>query len=223
MQFEAWEPYYEKIVQEFGFSREEDERAAQVLDRRLKGTRISPEDLGPVIAGQPVTVAGNAVRLESELHRLTKVVIAADEATSVLLRHGRVPQVIVTDLDGNVDDQVTANRMGAVAVVHGHGDNIPAIEKWADRFAGKTMATTQSRPFGRVHNFGGFTDGDRGVFLAAALSARSIRLVGFDFDRPNPKDEPVEVKKRKLDWAYILIQDVLAEREVFESGPDDEF
>jgi len=57
MQFEEWEPYYEKIVQEFGFSREEDERAAQVLNRRLKGTRISPENLGPVIAGQPVTVA----------------------------------------------------------------------------------------------------------------------------------------------------------------------
>jgi uncharacterized Rossmann fold enzyme len=31
-----------------------------------------------------------------------------------------------------------------------------------------------------VHNFGGFTDGDRAVFLASALRARMIILAGMD-------------------------------------------
>jgi 2-amino-4-hydroxy-6-hydroxymethyldihydropteridine diphosphokinase len=215
MEFEAWEPYYERILKDFGFSRKQDERAAKVLDRALGGERVGPEGIAPEISGKPVAVAGNGPNLASELGRLTKVVVAADEATSTLLAHGRVAQVIVTDLDGDVADQVEANRRGAIAVVHAHGDNIPMIEKWAGEFQGRTVATTQARPFGRVHNFGGFTDGDRGVFLADAMGARSIRLVGFDFENPNRKDVPAEVKRRKLDWAFILIESILAERVEF--------
>ncbi len=215
MDFEFWEPYYERILKDFGFSRTEDERAAKVLDEHLGGTRVDLEDVARVLSGKPVSVAGNAPTLVRELVRLTKVVIAADEATSTLLGHDRVPDVIVTDLDGKVEDQVEANRQGSIAVVHAHGDNIPAIEKWAGRFEGRTLATTQSRPFSGVHNFGGFTDGDRGVFLADAMGAKSIRLVGFDFEHPNPKDQPAAVKKRKLDWAFILIESILAERVEF--------
>ena len=206
MDFDEWETYYKRILQDFGFSRQEDERAAKILDGILGGTRISLEELASVLAGKAVSVAGNASGLAGELGGLTKVVVAADEATSVLMAHGKVPQVIVTDLDGNVEDQVEANRKGAIAVVHAHGDNIPAIRKWAKRFEGKTVATTQSRPFGRVYDFGGFTDGDRGAFLADAMGARSIRLVGFDFEHPNEKDTDRGTKKRKLGWAYILLQ-----------------
>ena len=43
------------------------------------------------------------------------------------------------------------------------------------------MATTQSAPFGEVHNFGGFTDGDRCVFLADHFAATRIILCGFNF------------------------------------------
>ena len=215
MDFDAWEPYYDRILKDFGFSRTDDERAATVLDRRLGGERIAPKDVAARLSGKPVTVAGNAPTLKSELARLTRVVIAADEATSILTQEDHLPTVIVTDLDGDVKDQLEANRRGSVVVVHAHGDNIPAIEKWAGEFEGRTMATTQARPFGEVYNFGGFTDGDRGVFLADAMGAKSIRLVGFDFEHPNPKDQPAELKKRKLDWAFILIESILAERTEF--------
>ncbi len=206
MEFEVWEPYYERILKDFGFSRAEDERAAKILDSVLGGRRIGPRTFSNEMSGKAVTVVGNAPGLGRHMNRLTNVVVAADEATSTLLAHGHVPQVIVTDLDGEVSDQVEANRRGSIVVVHAHGDNIPAIEKWAGEFVGRTMATTQARPFPRVYNLGGFTDGDRGVFLADASAARSIRLVGFDFERPNPKDQPAEVKKRKLDWAATLIK-----------------
>jgi hypothetical protein len=69
------------------------------------------------------------------------------------------------------------------------------------------MGTTQSRPFGRLHNFGGFTDGDRAVLMARHLGAPT-RLLGFDFDTPRLKEgRDVEVKKRKLAWARRLICD----------------
>jgi len=58
-----------------------------------------------------------------------------------------------------------------------------------------------------VYNFGGFTDGDRCVFLAKALGAAEIKLVGFDYD-----DESVTPRKRKkLAWAKRLIEIALSE------------
>jgi len=121
------------------------------------------------------------------------------------MARGRIPAAVVTDLDGTMSDQVKANDAGAIVLVHGHGDNGPAVRKWAPLFAGKTVATTQSRPTGGLRNFGGFTDGDRAVFLADHFGAARIHLVGFDFAHPSPKDADVRTKQRKLDWAYILI------------------
>lgn len=208
MDYAAWEPYYAKILADFGYSRPEDERAARVLAGRLGGRRVGAEELDSILRDRQVTVAGNAARLERDLGAISGVVLAADEATSVLLSRGVRPDLIVTDLDGTVEDQVRANREGSIAVVHAHGDNIPAVERWAPRFEGPTVATTQAEPFDEVHNFGGFTDGDRAVLLAAHFGARSIRLAGFDFQSPNEKDLPADVKRRKLDWAYILIHSV---------------
>ncbi|MEE9236285.1 MAG: hypothetical protein V3U52_00640, partial [Thermoplasmata archaeon] len=48
--------------------------------------------------------------------------------------------------------------------------------------------------------------GDRAVFLADHFGASVIRLLGFDFERPNPKDRSTEVKQRKLIWAKKLIR-----------------
>jgi len=206
MEFEEWDVYYRQIIEDFGYSREEDERSARILDGALRGTRIDPEELRSLFGGKEVTIAGNAPGLADQLTAVPHPIVAADEATSVLRAKGIRPDVIVTDLDGNVEDQIAANRDGTVAVIHAHGDNIPAVERWAPRFTGRVLATTQSRPFGRIHNFGGFTDGDRAAFLADHLGAESLLLLGFDFENPSPKDEDHETKKRKLDWAYILIQ-----------------
>jgi len=206
MDFEVWEAYYRRILEDFGYARAEDERAARVLDAALGGTRIDPESLRPLFAGRDATIAGNAPSLTEELVAVEHPLVAADEAASVLREAGLRPDVIVTDLDGKVEDHIAANAEGAVVVVHAHGDNVPAIEKWAPRFPGRVIGTTQSRPFGRIYNFGGFTDGDRAGFLADHLGARSLLLLGFDFEVPSPKDGDPAVKKRKLDWAYILLQ-----------------
>lgn len=206
MEYAAWEPVYVQIVNDFGFSREDDEAVASELDRILGGTRVSPRQLGTLFRGKVVTVAGNGPRLVQELSRAKGLLVTADEATTVALEKGLTPAALVTDLDGTVEDQVRANADGAIAFVHGHGDNGPAVRKWAPRFTGRTVATTQSKPKGRLQDFGGFTDGDRAVFLADHFGAEEIRLVGWDFEHPSPKDSDVRTKRRKLDWAYILLQ-----------------
>lgn len=208
MDFEEWEPIYERIVEEFGFSRQADEEAARLLDGLLEKKELYPLELLRRRISDGVTVYGNAPRLEEELLSadLSGMVIAADGATSALMRVvGRVPDIIVTDLDGDVADQLAASAQGAIVVVHAHGDNMEALKRYVPRFSGPVMGTTQARPFGHLHNFGGFTDGDRAVLMARHLGA-SVRLIGFDFEEPRPKEgRDSEAKKRKLSWARRLI------------------
>ncbi len=208
MEFEDWEPFYVQIVDDLGLSRQEDEAVAAELDRILGGTRATPDELRGILRGKVVTVAGNGPSLAADLASAEGVLVTADEATSVALAQGMRPAIVVTDLDGHVEDQVRANAEGAVVVILGHGDNGPAVRKWAPRFGGKTVATTQSEPYGRLYDFGGFTDGDRAVFLADHFGAKEIRLAGWDFEHPSAKDGDPERKRRKLDWAYILLQNL---------------
>ncbi len=208
MEFEDWEPFYVQIVEDLGLSRADDEAVAAELDRMLGGTRVPPTELRSLFRGKTVTVAGNGPSLAADLAHANGVLVTADEATSVALAKGLRPAVLVTDLDGDVVDQVRANAEGTVAVVLGHGDNGPAVRKWAPLFTGRTVATTQSRPAGRLQDFGGFTDGDRAVYLADHFGAKEIRLAGWDFEHPSVKDQDARRKQRKLDWAYILLQNL---------------
>jgi len=105
-----------------------------------------------------------------------------------------------------MDDEARANDLGAIMVVHAHGDNIDALGEELPRLK-RVIGTTQSKPLPNVHNFGGFSDGDRSVFLANEMGAKTITLIGFDF-----KDKNVTpLKKKKLIWAEKLIDTILGE------------
>jgi len=121
---------------------------------------------------------------------------------------GIIPDIIVTDLDGHVPDQIQANLKGARIVLHAHGDNIPEIKHWAPKFK-NFISTTQAQPDeeNNIYNFGGFTDGDRAVYLGAHFNAKKITLVAFNFEEVadhSYKKNP-ETKLRKLTWANLLI------------------
>ena len=218
MRFEEWDPIYREILEEFGFSRDEDEAAALLLKGLLSGRveDLSLEDLDSLIRGRRVLVCGNGPGLAPELEAVLEaegpmirpgaskdeglVVIAADGATTSLLAAGVVPDVIVTDLDGLLPDIVAASERGSAVVVHAHGDNVAALLEYVPRLR-RVLATTQAAPLEGVYNFGGFTDGDRAVFLARHFGAEEIMLIGFDYDDPavTPK------KKKKLAWARRLV------------------
>ncbi|MDY6865580.1 MAG: 6-hydroxymethylpterin diphosphokinase MptE-like protein [Halobacteriota archaeon] len=199
MDYAEWEPIYKEILDDFGFDRKRDEEAALLLSDLLEYDAI--DILFNRIEGKDVVICGNGPSLGDEIRALGKeVLIAADGATSLLLKEGIIPDVIVTDLDGVIGDLLYANRLGAFMVVHAHGDNMDLLKKVVPQLK-DVVGTTQSKPFGIIHNFGGFTDGDRAVFLAKSLSAVTIKLMGFDYDDPSVG----KTKKKKLKWAERLI------------------
>jgi uncharacterized Rossmann fold enzyme len=199
MDFQEWEPWYCEILEYFGFSREQDEDAAGLLASLL--SRDDLPSLAALTYGREVTVCGNAPCLEHELADIRGVVFAADAAAEVLDAHGIRPDAVFTDLDGATDRLLALNESGTIVVVHAHGDNMPLLRYWVPRFKGPVVGTTQSTPLPHVHNFGGFSDGDRAVFAADELGAEHITLIGFDLD-----DKNVDPMKRgKLFWARKLL------------------
>ncbi len=216
MNFEEWEPIYRLILEDMNFDRLWDERAARMLSRMLeiKSLKKMPEvleieDLRKAIYGKDILVCGKAPLLANEIKNIDfkkYVVIAADGATSILIKNNIVPDIIVTDLDGNMDDEALANEKGAIMVVHAHGDNIDALSEEVPRLK-RVIGTTQSKPLKNIYNFGGFTDGDRCVFLAQEMGAKTITLAGFDFKDANV----TPFKRKKLVWAEKLINRALGE------------
>ena len=69
--------------------------------------------------------------------------MAADGATAILLRRGIVPDIIVTDLDGSFPDILKANREGSIAVVHAHGDNLDALDRYVPQL-GSVIGTASA-------------------------------------------------------------------------------
>jgi len=207
MEFSEWEPLYTQILTDFDFDRLEDERSARILADLLHGRAGALADLRSIISGRDVAVCGNAPSLASEIDSIMpdQIVIAADGATTVLMANRMIPDVIVTDLDGTIEDIISASEKGSFVVVHAHGDNIPVVRSVVPLLGGRVLGTTQSEPFDDIHNFGGFSDGDRCVFLAKASGAASVMLFGFDYDDPDVND----VKKKKLIWAKRLIEEYL--------------
>jgi uncharacterized Rossmann fold enzyme len=177
-----------------------------VGDMRICG----PACLDKIIE-RDVTVYGFGPNLEQEMEEVTPIgtIISADGATGELVKKGIFPDIFTTDLDGNVEAQILANGKGAVAVIHAHGDNIQRLKDYVPFFPGKITPTTQAKPFDKVYNFGGFTDGDRAVMMARHFGATRILLIGFDFiNARKQRDKDMGVKRRKLEWAHRLIYEL---------------
>lgn len=221
MNFDTWEPVYERILADFGFDRTADEHARDVLAEIVAGSD-SDSDRGAVggfdldrlaaLDGATVAVAGAAPCLADELDRAAAadVVVAASTAADVLREGGVVVDCVVTDLDKNPESVAETSHEGVPVVAHAHGDNVPAVREWVPRFAPEqVLATTQAEPVGGVSNFGGFTDGDRAAFLADAFGAADLVFPGWQFDDPSVSPE----KARKLLWAERLLRWLEVRRE----------
>ncbi len=215
---QAWPAWYDRIVATFGYSPAEDQRAADVLSRLLQGRAIPLGRLRNAIRSHPVLVVGAGPSVDEDLKELLEAevfgdltLLAADGATTAALHVAKaVPQIVVTDLDGRVPDLLQADRAGSLMVIHGHGDNIPMLERLVPRIE-NPMGTTQVQPRPNVYNFGGFTDGDRAVFLATAMEARLVVLAGMDFGPEvgrysKAKPRSIHVKRKKLTMGRALLE-----------------
>lgn len=219
VKFIDWFPYYQNIRAEFGYSTEQDQEAARTLSAMIAKKALDPKVLQKKIKGKNVFVVGAGPSLEDNIAVLKKnknaVKIAADGAAQAMLDNKIKPDIVVTDLDGSPVSLQKAAKGGAIMVVHAHGDNTKMLKKLVPKFK-KLVGTTQVMPVENVHNFGGFTDGDRCVFLAEEFGAKKIVLVGMDFGPEigkysKAKVKDVELKKRKMQAGKRLLE-VLAKQ-----------
>lgn len=201
MEYETWEPIYERIVADFGYDPAADRQARDLLAEYL-----TPFDLTALdFADQSVAIAGGSRTLEAELERVRAAdrVIAVSSAAFVLDAAGIRPDLVVTDLDGTPETAISLARAGVPVAVHAHGDNTSAIREYLPQFPVEyVIGTTQVEPTAVVYNFGGFTDGDRAAFLADHFQARELVFPGWEFG-----DRTVSAaKRRKLLWAARLLR-----------------
>jgi 2-amino-4-hydroxy-6-hydroxymethyldihydropteridine diphosphokinase len=219
MNLDVWFSWYKEILEEFSFDREMDEKSAEMLKKLLEGRNsLSPQD----ISIKPnIIIFGAGPSLKENIEEFNNVrldsftMICADGAVTALLEEGIVPDIVVTDLDGKIEDIIDSNKNGAVMVVHAHGNNIENIKEYVP-VLDNILATTQSNPLENVYNFGGFTDGDRCLFLAIKLGAKNIFLAGMDFgkivtrySRPDiagNEGNADSVKEMKLKYAKKLVE-----------------
>ncbi len=208
LEYSEWEPVYLEICSDLGIDPYSDDQSVRALKAVTLNSDLADGDILEETIGRTATVFGDSSGLEDDIaknvHRGT--LISAGSATERILAAGIIPDLVVTDLDGNADAQMEASSKGSVTVVLAHGDNTDLVVEYAGRFEGPLVLTSQSRPYGIVMNFGGFTDGDRAVCTARHFGAKEIILEGFDFDKPRigEKDDPAR-SARKLRWAEKII------------------
>ena len=202
MNYETWEPVYERVLADFGFDRAADERSRDAIAELVEP--FDPGRFDP-IGGATVAVAGAGPSLADDLAlvREADYAVAASTAADVLLEAGTVPDLMVTDLDKNPGTARELTRRGVPVAAHAHGDNISAVREHVPTFDQRhVLATTQAAPVEGVENFGGFTDGDRGAFLADHFGAARLVFPGWDFDDPDVG----AMKRKKLAWAERLLR-----------------
>jgi uncharacterized Rossmann fold enzyme len=223
LEFKDWWPWYVRIVKEFGFDMDRDRLSAKTLSGILDGRALSLDELRRSFKGGSFIVFGCGPSLQRDLDEASRLKllsrylpVAADGAANALLDLAcRGPYAVVSDLDGGFRGLLEADMRGAIMVLHAHGDNLDKIEGLAPSFRGRVAGTTQAEPLSNVYNFGGFTDGDRAVFMLEEMDARRIVLMGMDFgfkvgrySKPWLKEEmPADERKlRKLSFAKRLLE-----------------
>ena len=135
-----WWPRYQAIIDQFGYNITTDQEAADLLSEYIKQVAYPLVEARKKVQGKHVVVCGAGPSICQNLeHVVTNiafedtVIFAADGATTACLEYEVVPDFILTDLDGNMEDIVAAQQQGAVVVMHAHGDNIPALQLWVPR------------------------------------------------------------------------------------------
>ena len=207
----GWGKRYFSILKELNYSEKKDKESALILDSILKKTDTIKK-IRKLIEGKTIFVIGSGPSLSSAIPKLKKleksIKIAADSSLKPLVDNGIIPDIIVTDLDGNEDTIKKISKTKSIFVIHAHGDNIEKLQMV--KKMKNCIGTTQTNPFNKVQNFGGFTDGDRGVFLASYFNAKKIILFGMDFGNQigkfsNTKKSDRETKLKKLEIGRDLL------------------
>ncbi len=225
MEMKEWKKFYNEIIEDFGFDRDKDIKSAIILNNILENAdKIPIKNLKNIIEGKEVFIFGAGPSLKKHIKTIKNLnkdipIIVADGASKAFLEEGIIPDIIVSDLDGDLNAIFECNKRGSIIVVHAHGDNIDKIKEYVPKLK-NVVGSCQIPNYMELNlknlvNFGGFTDGDRCCFLAYHFKAKKLILGGMDFgiyitkySRPNIKSEIEigdEIKIKKLKYAEKLI------------------
>ena len=193
-----WWPFQEEINSQFGFSKSREKVSSRLISRlyQPKG------NLAKLLLNNTVTIVGAGITSEDQIPK--GVLIAADGAVSACLKRNLVPEIVVTDLDGNLQDMIMANKKGSEIVIHGHGDNLSKLFEFSTMINPISLTTTY--PSNSTNCWGGFTDGDRSLMMSLGLGANLVNLVGFNFEEIGEYTGKFSFKKlHKLSWARKIV------------------
>ena len=199
MTVHGWKTRFKEIRKKFGYSEKEDYLSAKKLDSLLK-RKNSKKQLQDIIDGKTVFIIGAGPSLSKSLRHIKKcknvTKIVADGAVRALLEKSIKPDILVTDLDGDLDSIKKIGQTKIPIIVHAHGDNYDKIEIVKE--LSNVVGSTQTKKFGKMENFGGFTDGDRCIFLAEYFNASRIVLISMDFGQEIGKYSKHKIINRKM-------------------------
>ena len=223
MMISGWKTRYLSILKELKYSEKKDKESAIILDSILRKTK-NIEKVEKLIQGNTVFVIGSGPSLSFAIPKLKKfkksIKIAADSSLKPLIDNGIIPDIIVTDLDGDENTIKKISKKKSIFVVHAHGDNIEKLQMV--KKIKNCIGTTQTEPFNKIQNFGGFTDGDRGVFLASHFNAKKIILFGMDFgtrigkfSSTKKSDRKIKLKKLKIGEELLMWLSTITKSELF--------
>jgi len=198
MTIHGWKTQFNEIRKEFGYLEKDDLTSVKKLDSILKD-KNSKKQLQKIIRGKTVFIIGAGPSLTKSLKHIKKsknvVKIVADGAVKALLEKNIKLNILVTDLDGDLESIEKIGKTKIPIIVHAHGDNYEKLE--IVKKLKNVVGSTQTGKFGKIENFGGFTDGDRCVFLAEYFDARKIVLIGMDFGQKIGKYSKQKIADRK--------------------------
>ena len=212
MTIHGWKTKFKEIRREFQYRETDDYLSAKKLDSLLKN-KLSKKQLQNRISDKTVFIIGAGPSLSKSLTYIKKckniTKIVADGAVRALLERDIKPDILVTDLDGDLESIKKIGKTKIPILVHAHGDNYDKLE--IVKMFSNVVGTTQTEEFGKMRNFGGFTDGDRCVFLADFFNAKKIVLVGMDFGQEIGKYSKHKVinrriKIKKLKFGKMIIE-----------------
>ncbi len=134
MMISGWREKYSDILKEFKYSEKKDIESAALLDSILKKSNVN-EKIINLVKGKTVFVIGSGPSLSTAIPKLKNfkksIKIAADSSIKHLVENGIIPDIIITDLDGDENTLKKIAKTKSIFVVHAHGDNI----RWAARVA----------------------------------------------------------------------------------------
>ena len=212
MTIRGWKTRYREIRNVFGYRKYDDLISAKKLNSKI-GKRYPLSNIKKTIRGQTVFIIGAGPSLSRSISTLKKyqniTKIVADGAVQALIEHKIKPQILVTDLDGDIASIKKIGRTKIPIIIHAHGNNYDKLDIVSE--LQNKIGTTQTKKFGKLENFGGFTDGDRCVFLAESFNAKKIILFGMDFGNKIGKYSKKKVidrktKLKKLEYGKKLLE-----------------